>query len=338
MSDAGGPPLESVSHIADPSAGSPSVGSSPSVLPPQDSSATINPSVPQPSAGLTPSAPDFSLLDEDVDVDMAMAVEESMIGHRGPSAAAAPAPAQGAGSSSESPAHGAAPAQPPAILHWRTHTLVHSGSKAAGPAYQAKASASHVYPADDDEELIRRTHAPVALASGQRIYNPDRSLNEAWCPRCDERFSLVQMQIHNLRGCCVFCRQRTEVVTVNTVRRSGSWMVASDSQVVWPNTWVDMWADRTTSVLRAPTLRDERIEGDVIQNLIYTSLVGDSYHFDPCCPALTHGVNRDWYVINQNLDPAVPNRLGSIDVESGRSLRPCRFCSAKFIRPSRAGR
>ena len=262
---------------------------------------------------------------------MAMAVEESLIGP------ARPTTAPGAGSSTGPSAAATAKARPSSIASWRTRTIFCNGSKAASPANQAMVSAGYIMPADDDAELIRRDAAPVALTTGLRL-NPDRSINEAWCRRCDLRFSLVQMQVQDRRGCCQRCQQRVEIVTVNTTWRSGAWMSADGGHIVWPTTWVDMWADRSTQVHNALVAPNAIVEGDVIQSQIYVSLVGRFFHFDPCCPGLTDGVDENWYLVNQHLDPAVPNGLGPINVGSGRGLRPCNRCAARFIRPPRSGR
>ena len=133
------------------------------------------------------------------------------------------------------------------------------------------------------------------------------------------------------------CAKLTEVVTVNSTHRSGAWMVNGNGSV-WPCTWVDIWADRRTSVDNAPTSPNALIEGELLQNEVYTSLVGRFFHFDPCCSLLTQGVNHDWYLENQGLNPALPNQLGPINVVSGRGLQPCPLCAMQFIRPSISGR
>ena len=129
-----------------------------------------------------------------------------------------------------------------------------------------------------------------------------------------------------------------EVVNINSTRRSGSWFRTPDGATVWPNTWVDMWADRSEAVFNAPTLPDTLVDGEVLQSNIFTSLVDRHFHFDPCCPYLTHGVDPSWYEHNLGINPSIRNGLGAVDVDAGRALGPCPHCAERFIRPSRQGR
>ena len=219
------------------------------------------------------------------------------------------------------------------MVSWTTSVLSHSGSQGASPLAPASPAAQ----TDGRSELVLRDPAPAAVTSGLRL-NPGRPLNEAWCRGCDSRFTLVALQNNDMRGHCMHCGRLTEVVTINSTHRSGAWMVNGSGSAVWPCTWVDMWADRRTSVSSAPTSPNSIVEGEVLQNEIYTSLVGRLFHFDPCCSLLTQGVNEDWYRDNQGLDPTFPNQLGSIDVAGGRGLKPCPLCAMRFIRPSKSGR
>ena len=143
---------------------------------------------------------------------------------------------------------------------------------------------------------------------------------------------------NNLRGQCVNCGDLTEVVNVNSTRRSGSWMHTPDGVTVWPSTWIDMWADRDEAVYNAPTSPSALTEGEVLQSDIFTSLVDRHFHFDPCCPYLAQGVDPGWYERNTGINPSLRNRLGAIDVEAGRALGPCPQCAERFIRLSKGGR
>ena len=164
---------------------------------------------------------------------------------------------------------------------WRTRAVLCSGSKAASAGVQEAiaatpleeweviramsasaaetGSSSTPMPADAAPEPFVQDPPPNVAVAGAQL-NPGRHLNEAWCPRCDLRSSLVQMQKANLRGRCPICKQMVAIVTCNSTIRSGSWMASSDNQFVWPNTWTDMWADRCVVLRNAPTAPNDLVE------------------------------------------------------------------------------
>ena len=113
-------------------------------------------------------------------------------------------------------------------------------------------------------------------------------------------------------------------------------MASSDDQFVWPNTWTDMWADRSVVLHNAPTAPNELVEGDVVQDKVYVTLLGKFFHFDPHCPCLTNGVNEEWYAVISSARSA-PSILGGIDTVEGHALKPCSLCAAMFLRQSQNG-